>query len=73
MFIFKNLSLSDKNQSLFFEKDSRPDILECELCKKSFQQLFTLKHKCKRCQRYICYSCGKQKSLVYHRKNIPIF
>ena len=65
MFIFKTLSLVDngKKQSIYFEKESRPDISECEICRKSFH-LFSHKHKCKRCQRYICSSCGKQKSLV---------
>ena len=52
-----------KKRSSYFEKEKR-DIDHCEICRKVFKHLLLRKHKCKRCKRYICSSCGQNKTIV---------
>lgn len=38
---------------------------ECEICHTQFSVLKLERiHKCKRCQKYICNKCGKQKEKI---------
>ncbi|KRX10137.1 Zinc finger, FYVE/PHD-type [Pseudocohnilembus persalinus] len=48
------------------------DASKCQLCSTKFNQLKLKKaHKCKKCERYICHSCGEKKSyIVDYEKNL---
>lgn len=61
--IFRHDS-SKKRVSSYFEKEKR-NIDHCEICQKAFNLILQRKHKCKRCKRYICSSCGENKTKVY--------
>ena len=60
---FRGGQTEKKKNSLYFEKDKR-NVVACEICQKGFMHIIAPKHKCKRCYRYICGSCGKNKAIV---------
>ena len=42
------------------------DVENCEICLKKFGVIKQRPHFCKRCNKYICKECGKNKIVIFH-------